>query len=1010
MTQCNLHFKDDPTAHATVEWFLSHLSPGDTGSKTKVSYSDFAKEFISSLSEDNSSLSESLFKGLTAARFIDCLRQQVMNRGLLESIEHIAEELKNTGNWEAFPNLCVLLLSVARESFLKGEFPDDKQSVKDTSLYWVVKQIYKGFLKKKDVLLALEAGIQLSKFQINDFQIDKWQREFTEVKTLHYKELDALRQYYYSVDNSTAFSERVVERWRWLRLNKENSDDIEVLKKLDEEFCDLNPLRLGLPIRNPGAATLKFVERFARVFQDLENEKLEVKKEVSEKEVEELGKEYRIFQWEILVRNLVEEFRGKELHVEPITSRKHISGIPNPKFLSKFISEAQSVECSFVHRYGQMPDKRSNNLSIEASFLGSIGKKVENSQNSFKTLLPKVPDYHPSVHEDIVRAFVNRSQELKKSENSMLIEDGELSFFSLLWLLRHAVGKGEQVKEWGSNPESKRTVCFRFRGDPPKPQWSQLDMYKFAEECGLIIPLSEKEECLPTRRWKSLIAWLRRLNHPDSLENPPVNDKKCLQASKLDKRLPVKALDYKEEKHFVINLWKFFKSRSLEQNSLSLRKVLEELDGLSPDVSLDSSIPRETFASVLGRLVKACSEFEYKDSTYSLLKVGASIGLKDRVLLRCCRAGFLPVEHLFRAYHPYELHLLIQALNWEDSFLEGLDRAPVSLGFATIAGQVETEQDSTADSESSQDAATDFECWLVPYRSLFSDLSANFTLPDVKKSSTQIGIQAGKKSQKQYFAHQTSRLLNAVWADKNRNRLNFESNFSLWMAKTHVTDIWGGFSIDTEQKIYEDGEFNSFSKNIGVDWRALDETQIVRELVYLGLHGGIDRSLDSTDSVIDYVYEHIWTELGASRDEPEKVKKILDKVLESLSFRLPESAPPEWVNTKAFSLCFYHGVRQAAYHALKTFVMTDNNKANPKNPCLLIKWTNQRVWIYNRGEVDPKIHLDPDFEATDREFFKLFDENTNEQFKTEGPKPVEIDDDIWQDDIIWQLMIRKEKS
>ena len=80
------------------------------------------------------------------------------------------------------------------------------------------------------------------------------------------------------------------------------------------------------------------------------------------------------------------------------------------------------------------------------------------------------------------------------------------------------------------------------------------------------------------------------------------------------------------------------------------------------------------------------------------------------------------------------------------------------------------------------------------------------------------------------------------------------------------------------------------------------------------------------------------------------------------------------VNTRAFAICFYHVMRQAVYHALRIFVRIDNKKVQPKNPCLQIKWDNQSVSIYNRGNNVPENFK----ESNDRAFFDRFVEKTDE--------------------------------
>ena len=968
MSQCPLHFKDDPTAHATVDWFLSQLRDNDSE----------RKRFIDSLTEERSILSEDFCKGLNTARFIDCLRWEVeQDEELFKQIEYIANELCKDEKWNKFPNLCVLLLSMARD-YLK-----EKEAVKKTSLYKVVEHIYEGFFEKKDVSLALEAGIQLSHFQ----EVE-WQQAFNKYKVQYHKDLSELRQRYYFSDDSATFSRRARERDEWKRRARER-DESNHPSPSDSDFP--NPLYLNLPVVVRGSEAIDIANDFVKNLRGGSSNKEFILQ--NEQFIGKLAKEFRILQWDIMHRDLIQESQTDGLlSFYPITKSYKFEGTLGTKLLHDFIEGARSVERNFIPteaeirsnprpQYTRPQDNSGSTFAIENSRY--LQDRLRAYQKSFKHILSQSTILHPSIYDDLIRSFSN------KHKTVVLIEDGELSFFSLLWLLRRAIRQPDVSIE--DLKSGKKAVRF-CPGDGLSDECS---LFEFAEEFGLIIPLSndnQDRDLFLTDRWRSLITWVKRLN----LALPPYTDEEQWHPQ----HLPVKDLEYDEkEKKFVNALWKFLASEDLK-----------ELDTPSSDpIRWETFV--EKFRVLVGKLeslIKVASPDDSED-TEELNDDFRKLrdDFKDKVLSRCCRVGFIPLEHLFRAYFPCELHLLVQALNWEESELGIPGLAPISMGFSTIAGRVEPIL--------VNDSPDDFNQWREPYHTLFSILGADITLPVVQQASEQIGIQAGKKSQKQYFAHQTSRLLNAVWADENRNRLNFESNFSLWMAKTHVTDIWGGFSINTKQKIYEDEEFNSFSEKIGVDWEALDETQIVRELVYLGLHGGIDRSLDSTGDVIKYVQEQIWTKLNPSRDEPKKVKEILDNVLESLSFRLPESPPPEWVNTRAFSLCFYHGVRQAAYHALETFVMTDNNKANPKNPCLRIKWDNQCVWIYNRGEVDKEIHLAPDFKAMDREFFKLFDEKTfdkktNEKFKTEGPKPVEIDDDIWQDDFIWQLMIRKEKS
>lgn len=939
MSQCDLHF-GDPTAHATVEWFLRDLT------------------------EEKSLPSEELCKALNVARFIDCLCQQVEEKDLFKPIEYIAKDFEGE-NWKGRPHLSVLLFSIARNS-LMNQFKNAPEFVKTTSLYRVAEEIYNHFKAHPDSYEScshvFKTGFQLAYFQ----EDNQWHREYAKFKALYYKELSELRLHYHSVDNPTELARRAVARWKRI------SSVAPEFEALEEAFHELNPMRLELPILARSTEALRFASDFV---QNLETGKIDN---------EGLAKEFRIIQWEVLVRNLVEEDMRGKLCFHPITSDYNIPGTPDEEFLIDFINKAREVERGFIPSDEEIPTKKrddDDSLSTAKSFFDSTdldSEVVRKCLESFKSLLPKAPEYHPSVHEDLVRSFANM-RGTGESLNSVLIEDGELSFFSLLWLLRHVAGQGKQPKDWKSKPDEKLPVCFRPNDDSPSEAdwWDSRNMPQFAVECGLIIPLS-KAHCVPTRRWRSLIAWLRRLN--DNLKSPPQDNKKHLQPKELDEKLPVKRLNYGEkETSFVKKLWEFFASDRL-------REVLDDLEVFLPSTSMSC----EAFAvKNLGCLVESLDD-------YSLLKVDASAGLKDVVLLRCCRAGFILLEHLFRAYQPHDLHLLIQALNWEESSLEGWNQAPISLGFATIAGRVETDQNVASDSKRSQ-ASTDFDYWLVPYRSLFSALSADITLPVVQDSSSLLGERIGSREQQIYFAHQTSGLLDTIWIDPKRSELDFPSEFALWLARIHTTEIWGSFPIDTEAII----DFRN--------WWVLSREQIVENLVNLGLRGGIIRAAKPPKDgggAEDPAWRLTYYAGELSSGDAEQ---ILTQVRSSLSFDSPEDTHlPDWVTTKAFAICFYHAMRQATYHALETFILIDNKQK--RAPCLWIDWDDRSVSIYNRGAVKEE-HSRGNFVPNDRKFFDIFlaktDEfcrrrNIEEKFKIDGPQPASTLNETWQ------LAIRKE--
>ena len=1013
----------DLTANATVEWVLLKLSSAN------------------SLAEVVSALPEDLCEALNTTRLIDRLREQICKEdSIFESIECIAEELER-GEWQSYPRLSILLLSIAKDYLTKRL--KNNEARKKTNLYCAGERIYHHFMEQPDsydrCVFVLKAGFQLFHYERDRL----WHREFEEFQTLYEKVLLELQMYYYFGDNFAELSDQATTERGSKRIRESvfqargKGTDQEV-----RHLVALNPQRLEFPILIRSPEALEFASHFTQ--------NLYLGNNAVEKNVEEMAQKFRILQWEIVVRNLVEEHKDREFCFYPTTVNYNIQGRPKKDFLISFIDRVRKVECHFIPREEQILVEESNEAKI-------LNKKISESYESLKCLLSKVPH---SIYEDYVHSFVN----IRNGDsflNVMLIRDGELSFFSLLWLLRYAYHMAKKDREdwefnlkvWKSNLNKKLTVRFRPRsrvdGEEPIPSdwtpsevdWSPCNIIEFAEECGWIIRLSN-EKCLPTCRWRSFITWLKWLNTNLNLKDLEKNLKdlekkgeKCkrkfkkkkeeyekykedlevLQAGKilsynnsLLQRLQLKRLNYNEnvELSFIKELWELLASDNLK----SLLKGLDK----------EAVISCEEFANErLGPLL------EFLDP---LLKVESSAGLED-VLLHCCR-GFIPLEHLSRAYQPYETHLLVQALNWEKSFLVENKPAPISLGFTAIAGWVPPEDSSdskssenvppafyhwlvpfqgllstlSSDSESSENVPLDFRFnqWLVPYRSLFSALSADIVLPAVQESSGQVGVQIGTQDQQKRFAHQTAGLLDVLWLDGKKNELNAESKIALWLARTQVAEVWGGFPLNTETHICKDFP----------EWKRLRKIDIIDKLIDLGLHGGIMRA---GKSEIEEIQERAW-EFGwkLRDDDPKVVEQTFHEIRSDLSFPcLPDSPLPEWVTTKAFAICFFHGVRQAAYHALKKQINDKQAGIYDKQAgiCYLsINWDNQSVAIYNRGVIEPG-HRNGEIVPKDCGFFKTFVDRTDdyrrvtdisEKFEIDGPKPVATSDDEWQ------LVIKKE--
>ena len=110
----------------------------------------------------------------------------------------------------------------------------------------------------------------------------------------------------------------------------------------------MNPQRLEFPILARSTEALKFASRFTQDL-DLGNDEIE-------ENVKKMAQEFRILQWEILVRNLVEEDRDHEFRFYrytvdyniPGSPEGNIPGSPEEDFLTSFVDRARMAECRSI--------------------------------------------------------------------------------------------------------------------------------------------------------------------------------------------------------------------------------------------------------------------------------------------------------------------------------------------------------------------------------------------------------------------------------------------------------------------------------------------------------------------------------------------------------------------------------------------------------------------------------------------------------------------------------------
>ncbi|HEX4961009.1 MAG TPA: hypothetical protein VF173_09240 [Thermoanaerobaculia bacterium] len=457
--------------------------------------------------------------------------------------------------------------------------------------------------------------------------------------------LEAVHHFYGTADFREIYL-RLRDRWY------EHGYVLQDLVDLDA----LNPLLLHLVPPVYAGASLGFVPRFVRALSS--GTKVTELRKLSE----DLAKQVRLVQWEVFTRvPPSNDFLGARDTTDGGT------GLPSVDFLQRL-----SRFSRFAHR---------------RYFVGVIGRphvrdadaKLEDESkypdhDSFSNLLSRAALVHPTLHSDLIENL--RAKKGAILPQCILIEDGELAFFSLLWTLRHEGIDALSEAGWLENSETgpgKLRARFTFPGT--SPEWCEIAFLEYFDWLGLI--LLDGNKLIFTRRWRAFVIWMQSVR-------TVANYMKTLHD---DESLPIEPLAEQVEKAKVCTgIW------LKNEVSRAFAYELPESGGV------------DFLRSLLSHLQGAI------DPTPS--------SEWDRNLLRLCRAPFLPLEMVLRAYQPHEMSLLIALLGFHPERIgKELILAPISLGFATLIGAVPKMIDDEKPAPN----------WVGPYWSLLSALATEIS-------------------------------------------------------------------------------------------------------------------------------------------------------------------------------------------------------------------------------------------------------------------------------------------
>jgi hypothetical protein len=670
--------------------------------------------FWSRLQDTRQGFSESLFGELTTAEFVDYVRPQVTKK-IFKKIELIAAEFMKSEGRANYPKTVILLMNLSRSHITR------RSNIYQAAL--VIYEHYKAIAttdpQSEASKAALETGVQLYRHE-RDPEREEEIWPYLQFEYEHEGSLIERRMQFYGTKDPCVLFERTVNRW--LQMASEYPQS--ALKKKDfDKFGALHPQLLDLPVPYDSSNSLRVVELLS---QFKRKEKPDLNLEVSRLNQEELAKNLRVLQWDIFTRDLITEQRDHKLSYRSSIKEYDIPGTPPNKFLTDLIVKSRNDLREFVPLYAGILRARSQRNAEPTE----TPPKISQYRKGFERLLNAALKYSPYAYDDVIEFFAV-SQAKGFITNAVLVEDGELSFFSLLWLLRHAVSEGDEPRQWFEDPENELSVGF-LPTDEIKANswWRKMNLPDFAELCGLVTPAGDGHYIL-TRRWRSMLQWLQsQQRHTNQSE---------VEARK---PLPVKIFHYAtaDEKNFVQALADVLASPELA-TFLSDVKVY-------PDKISVQQFAREQIGPLITMIDPLLrTSLPTADSSISY-EPNEPWPKRDPVIFKLCRAAFLPVEFLFRVYQPYELHLLILALSFSRTDLLEQKPAPVALGFATIAGALppgvaegaaRNKARGGIDAKSTEITLKAHQ-WLVPYWTLFTALSAELSMGRLQESVMELWV------------------------------------------------------------------------------------------------------------------------------------------------------------------------------------------------------------------------------------------------------------------------------
>ncbi|MEA2569218.1 MAG: hypothetical protein QOI24_1219 [Acidobacteriota bacterium] len=683
------------------------------------------------------------FRRITSARYLDCAGTCLARETASAPRDRLVDGLDYLVAIDGGPlqrgRFAALTFAVAALS----QCPEVMTHVAATAaaVYSAAEAAYvSGALEPDLDLCLIDLAVQLARLAVRT-QADP--NAYLQFLLRNQRKLSRLTLHDYGVEHGTDVFAPFEKRWLRLEADAATSSAEADFAR----YGTLAPVALSIPVRFRSSDVIATLTDFAQAVRTAHG--LSVDARMSEPATPASGiattlgylervlaPELRIVQWEIFTRDLLSErqqYKNRDsLQFQPLGARAKVAGLPTAEWLEEYATSSWRTQFRYYATdAAALPLPRPINDDGDKLATRHAANAVAQVA-TFAFVLDKVHHFYPQAHSDLsemlsVRDLIpsesvgvadedddatnERSTNVHSKQGLPLwiIDDGEISFFTLLWILRAArrLSSTDEVAVDSRIPrptfEAGSPIAFAWRSG----EWT---FDEFLVASGLRSKSADDSRTfIFTRRWRSLVNWLRR------------------RVNVSPEALPVKRLSDDEARALRKALLTFFASKELAAFVRSPHALADELSS-------------EEARNVVELLMKALS---------GLLNVSAPRDANDldMVLVRSCRLGFLPVEFFFRSYQPHEMHLLILGLDHQNDPDRPNHLRPVSLAFATVVGGLPsigeiglvpakktTPIRSTASRRDSLDSKErafpgspptgDGEEWLAPYWTLFTSISS----------------------------------------------------------------------------------------------------------------------------------------------------------------------------------------------------------------------------------------------------------------------------------------------